>query len=328
MRAAARPSQQRESLGRGLVVEHAERLRVEAHGGRQHLALAGLLGGRGDPAQRPLTEIGWHLADHPELVRQLDRLAVVMGELVDHGRLGEVVGVLLALDVLGDPRMPLGPVDLGDGLVRDLAHEVGAEPPEVAVQHQDLLGHQGGEQVVEPVGAAEVALHLAQPVDRTGAADDRGVLQGGERFGVEGIQAGGHQTPEGVGQLVDAPGDAAITTPTVVVGPGPDEGHQLFEEERVAAAAVDEHLDHRRRWQAAGQRFEQLLGRLAVQWIDVQDEVVVPAWLGRPALGDLWPGGGDDRGRTMVEAREQVVEQGQHAVVGPVDVGQLQQQRA
>ena len=88
-----------------------------------------------------------------------------------------------------------------------------------------------------------------------------------------------------------------------------------------------EHLDASTA--AAGCRcsaLEQLLGGLAVQRVEVEDEVVVPARRGRPSLGRS--AGGRWRCTTSgraVEALEQVVDQREHAVVGPVEVGELQQ---
>src|SRR4029077_92497 len=101
----------------------------------------------------------------------------------------------------------------------------------------------------------------------------------GEGFGVERVQPGGDQAAERVRQLVDAAGAATLVASELTLGPRADESHQLLEEERVAATSVQQDLAHRRWREAAGQRFEQLLGRLPVERVDVQDEVVVPTRL-------------------------------------------------
>ena len=87
------------------------------------------------------------------------------------------------------------------------------------------------------------------------------------------------------------------------------ERDELLDEERVAAAAFEQEVDGLVVGVAAEQRAHELGGRVAVERIEVQRELVVLARRGRPAFVEAGPRGGDQHERPVVQPGEHAVAQ-------------------
>ena len=162
-----------------------------------------------------------HAVDRAELDHQLGGGGGVVGDVVDAVATGRHDG--------GDAGVALRPHPLGQCLVDDLTHDVAAELPALAVQ----LEKSGARQVVE-VGDAEVLTHLLgeprQRPDVLVVPEDGGVVEDRPLDGRQLVDAGGDEGPQRAGQLGR-------------VGAAGGQRRQLHQEQRVAAAAIDERLD-------------------------------------------------------------------------------------
>ena len=96
---------------------------------------------------------------------------------------------------------------------------------------------------------------------------------------------------------------------------------ELLEEERVAAAAVEHELAQVV-GDVGGEVVEQRGGRLAVERVEVEHELVVATDRRRPALEQRRAGGRQQHEREAGRALGEGVGQGEDGVVGPVEVGE------
>ena len=130
------------------------------------------------------------------------------------------------------------------------------------------------------------------------------------------------------------PCSVAGSTPMRAAAPGESEcldlAHQrdeLFDEERVAAAALEQEVEH-----VVGEVLAEQLpceaGRgLGVERVDVHDErVVVPAGQ-RPPLLEAGARGPDEHEREVAQALQQPFDQVEDEIVGPVEVGEREHER-
>ena len=97
---------------------------------------------------------------------------------------------------------------------------------------------------------------------------------------------------------------------------------ELLEEERVAAAAVEQRGPDGRLDVAGDERVEQLAGCFPLEWVEVDDHRVVPAGRHRPPLGERLAGGGHERDPLAAEAVGDGRDHVEDERVGPVQVAQ------
>ena len=100
------------------------------------------------------------------------------------------------------------------------------------------------------------------------------------------------------------------------------ERHQLLDEERVAAAAFEQELDRLVVGLAAEQCAHELGGRVAVERVEMERELVVPSRRRRPPVVEAGTRRGDEHEGLVVQAREHAVAQLERFVARPVQVGQ------
>ena len=134
------PAQQQvDPPGGGRAGDQAQRLAVEPLGDGQGLRHLGPAGRLLEPVERQRGDRGRDPLDRPQLGGQLGGGAVVEGHHVDQAGVGLAAVLDGAGEVVGDAVVAAGPVGLGQDAVGDLADEIGAERPVVAVDPQDLL---------------------------------------------------------------------------------------------------------------------------------------------------------------------------------------------
>ena len=171
--------------------------------------------------------------DPAELGDQLGGRGGVVGEVLD------LVEVLALLGGEGHRHagVALRTGALGERLVGDLAHDVAAEPPPAAVELEDPVGRQ-----LADVAGGELLLHrrgeLLEGHRRAARPEHGGVVDHGPPRRRQLVEAGGDQGPQRTRQVgLRRRADR--------------QGGELDEEQRVAAAAldeiVDEGVDRRRR---------------------------------------------------------------------------------
>ena len=131
------------------------------------------------------------------------------------------------------------------------------------------------------------------------------------------VEAGRHQTAEGVGQV----GRPRSVQP----------GDQLLQEERVAARPVEQLVGHtvvQRGQPVTGEGPEQLRRGRPPEGIEVDHDRVVPALRGRPTLGQLRARGGEHHERQPGRGLQQPADDVQHRLVRPMQVGKDHDDRA
>ena len=243
------------------------------------------------------------------------RDAVDRAELVDElGRGGEVVrglvdGLFAARrEHRRDDGVAAGPFGLGERAVRDLADELRLEVELVVLDDEEVAFGEIVEQParVGPAGEREDGR------DRPAGADDRAVFEQRPFRRFERVEPGGDEAVQRRRQLVEAIAVARLL----------HEGHELLDEERVAAAALEQELDGRVVGLAAEQRAHELGGRVAVERVEMQRELVVPARRGRPSVVEAGTRRGDEHEGLVVQPREHAVAQLERLVARPVQVGQ------
>ena len=234
----------------------------------------------------PFDQVVGHALHRTEIGHELSR----GGEMVGHGL--DEFGILL--DALGDRRrhtdVALRARRLRERAVRDVAHGVGSEtPPTLVVDHEETLGRERRERL-HGGSLAELVGEALQRAERTTRAEHRGVVDHLAFVGREAVEASLHETAQRARQ-----GGYALAA--VVAG---QERGQLLEEERIAAAAVDELVHDVVGQLLADEVVEQRRGRIAPEGIETQDHVVVFTDR-RPARGLLLPRGGEEDERARRE---------------------------
>ena len=174
-----------------------------------------------------------------------------------------------------DGGVTAGPLGFREGAVRDLADELRLEVEVVVRDGEEVAFGEVVEQLarVGPAGEGERPRRpiRSPPTIAQSSSSDRS-------RGLERVEPGRDEPVQRGGQLVQPVAVAGLL----------HEGDQLLDEERVAAAALEEELDRGIVGVAAHQRADEIGGRLAVERIEVQRELVVLARRGDPAL--LEPG--------------------------------------
>ena len=105
------------------------------------------------------------------------------------------------------------------------------------------------------------------------------------------------------------------------------ERDELFDEERVAAAAFEEQRHELGVGVAVEQRVHELAGGLLVERVELERDAVVLAGLGRPTRLDVGARGRDEHERAVAQAGEQAFAQLEGVVGGPVQVGEHEHER-
>ena len=200
------------------------------------------------------------------------------------------------------------------GRVGDVANERVLER-ELALAGERGSTADGGEQSLSTSAASGRSTptppsELADGLLPEALTDDRGGLQQPPLVGVERVEAGRQHRVDAVGQLPDA-GALLLAKPV----------DHLLGEQRVAAGPVRDLLGELASPGPAGQqRPDELLGLVARQRVERDRRRVPPAATpGRPALEQLVASQADDQHRAPPPAG-QVLDQVEHALVGPVDV--------
>ena len=303
--------------------EEAQPLGVEALGHDGDLGLVRSSGRPLEPQQGALGEVVGQPVDVAELVDQLGGAHVVERDPVDHHI---ALGVLVGLHPTGDAGVRSSPVGLGEGAVGDLADEVGAERPLLPLvapaEDEEILGLERLEHRPHVVDPEVLPGHHLDGHHRAAAPEHGTVVEDAPLVGREPVEAGGHQPAEGVGELDEA-GVGSLGRPVGAdharVGQQRDE---LLEEEGVAAAAGEQRVRELGAELGAGQLLEQQLRALGGERVE-RDHHQVVATVGRvPAILDDLARGGEDHEAAAGQAVEEGVDEVEHQIVGPVEVGE------
>ena len=153
--------------------------------------------------------------------------------------------------------------------------------------------------------------------DRTVGADHRAVFEQRALGRIERVEAGGEQAVQRGRHLADARRVARLL----------HEGDQLLDEERVAAAALEQQRRELGVGVAVEQRADELAGRLLVERVELERDAVVLAGLGRPAALDVGARGRDEHERPVAQPVEQPFAQVERLVGRPVEVRQHEHER-
>ena len=158
-----------------------------------------------------------------------------------------------------------------------------------------------------------------------GRADDRARLEHGPLSGVERVEARRHEAAQRHRDLGRAEGGQSLD----VDGPlrFADQCRQLLDEERVAAAAVAQHLHQLGRRPLGQEVTDEDRGGFAIERVEVDDGRVVAPGRRRPPVLQLGARRHRDDERERPEAHEEAVDQLEHLLVGPVEVGEHQDER-
>ena len=274
---------------------------------RPVLLVRGAFDGAEHEARAALGQVVGDALDVTELADQGRGPAVVVRELVDQAL--DAVGVGGGLrEQLGEVRVPARPLRLGEHPVRDLADELAAEGELTAVELHEVASAQHLECRVRTLRIGRERDH---ELDGSRRSHHRAVLERRAHRGVEGVEAGGDEAAER---------HREVGATAAVAGLGDDRG-ELLDEERVAAAAVDEERDQLGR-RVAEQRGGHRGAGFEVERLEVDRGGVVAARPGRPPLRELGPGRGREDERPVVQPGEEPVDEVEHGVVGPVEVGE------
>jgi hypothetical protein len=215
----------------------------------------------------------------------------------------------MALDPRRHTDMALDPRRLREGAVGDLTDELAAEGVEVALAGEQVLGQEPFERGLDGGLGQPVALpdHDLGGEAGEAPAEDRGVVEHEALVGRQRVEAGGHEAPQRVGNA----GAATLA----------QQRDQLLEEERVAAAAVEHELAQIV-GDVDGEAVEQLARRLPVEGLEVHDELGVAGDRRIPPLEQARPGGGEHDDALVRRPLGHRIDELEHGVVGPVEVGQ------
>ena len=179
---------------------------------------------------------------------------------------------------------------------------------------------------VDVDAAGEVLVDAAEVGDRAPAAEHRGVGEHGALVGAEAVEPGGHQPPQRVGQGVQlgrgAPrrrASAASRSPTSATSSSRKNGLPPLRSSSASrtSSGSDQPTSDSSSSEAAGASSGSRLTTMAL-WRPGPRV---------PALADALPGGGDEHVGPAGEPLEQHVDQLDDRGVGPVQVGQLDDDR-
>ena len=212
--------------------------------------------------------------------------------------------------------MAARPLTLRERRVRDLAHELGLEVVLVAVELED-------------VASLELAQHRRvaareQQRGRGGAvrADDREVLDDAAHLDGQCVESRRDQTVQCRRQRAEPFGAAVVRAVGLA-----HQCDELLDEEGVAAAAFLEERGHALVERPAVELTCQLRGRVGVERIEVQHGDVVMPGRRRPALLEIGARRREQHERKRAEPAQEPRERAEHEIVGPVDVGEHQDER-
>ena len=266
-------------------------------------------------------QVGRDALDATELADELRRDAEVIRDRVD----GFVV---VTAPTVGQPSseggMTPGPLGLGQRAVGDLADELGLEREFPVFENHEVTIGEGRQR---PFGPGD-RLGIAQPDDGfDGAArsDDRAVLEHGAINGRERVEPSRDQAAQGDGQVARIERAGAIG-PDGAVGVA-DERGELLDEQRVAAAAVPE-LGHELGGRVLLEmRFDERGGGVGVERIEVEHGGVVTTGRRCPMLLELGTGCGDEHEGKRAQRGEEPVDELEHDLVAPVQIGEDEHER-
>ena len=221
--------------------------------------------------------------------------------------------------------MTAGPFRLGQRRVGDVADHFGrervlvvAELDEVALG-QEVEGDVGVEGVVAPGG------ELADRVERAAGADDGAVLEHVALGRPQGVEPGRHQSLQRRGEVRG--GRAARPEP----GPVPPVSRSS-----AASSSTKNGLPPLRSWSSAmtssfGVLAQQLghqhLDGGGVEWLEGERDRVVAPGRGAPAFVELGARRGEQHERAGPEIVDEAVDEGEDEVIGPVQVGEHDDER-
>jgi hypothetical protein len=154
--------------------------------------------------------------------------------------------------------------------------------------------------------------HLGQRASPEHLADHGGVLEQSLAVGAQGVEAGGDQRLHRVG-------DSPLADEPAAVG---EQAHELLRVERVAACALEESLLRLRRQHRPLEQRSNQAGRLLIrEWGEVDPLRVAGVRAeGGVLLVQLRAGGAEDEQRHPLRPVSQVLEEGEHRLVRPVQV--------
>ena len=159
-----------------------------------------------------------------------------------------------------------GPLGLGERAVGDLTDQLGLEVEFVAVDDDEIPFREP----LEQPGRILPARERERGADRAAAADDRAVLEQRAFGRLECVEPGRDQAVQRGRQVPEAFGGCRARALRVL-----DVRDQLLDEERVAAAAFQQRVDHLVVGAALEQRVHELRGGRPVERIEMEHERVV-----------------------------------------------------
>ncbi len=215
--------------------------------------------------------------------------------------------------------MGLGPIALRERAVGDLSHDVGAEGPLLrladAGEDQHLLLLERAQDRADVLDAQVLLRHHLDRLVGPAAAEHRAVLEHASLLRREPVEPRRDEATERVGQvggLRPAADHAGLT----------EEGDQLLEEERVAAAALEQRSGQGVIEIDAGQLAQELRRGVRRERVEREQHRVVTTVRRPPPLLDGAPRGGQHHEPAGAEALEEGVDELEDDVVGPVEVGE------
>ena len=266
-------------------------------------------------------EVGRDAVDPTQLAHELRRDAKVIRDRVDRF-------VVVAAPSIGHPSSEGGmtPRSLGFGqrAVGDFADELGLERVLPVIEHHQVAVGEGRQR---PLGPRE-RLGVAQAddgFDGAARADDRAVLEDGAINGRERVEPSCDQPAQGDRQIARFERPRTVG-PDGAVGVA-DECRELLDEERVAAAAVPE-LGHELGGGVLLEVcFDERGGGVAVERVEMEDGGVVATGCRCPTLLELGTSSGDQHEGKRAERAEEPVDELEHDLVAPVQIGEDEHER-
>ena len=216
------------------------------------------------------------------------------------------------LEVLGDAVVPAESLVLGESGVGDLADDVAAERPVVTVEHEDVLGRQRLDETFDVGDGTERSRELVERHHRATRSPHRRILEHELLVRCQAVDPGSDQAAERVGDVTGVSTALAIA----------QQRGQLLEVERVAATSIEEHRADVLGDVGVEEGVEQLRGGAAFERVEVHDDGVLTTGPRRPPVEQGAARRRHEHERLTCEAFAHVVDEVEHLLVGPMQVGQ------
>ena len=263
--------------------------------------------------ERPLAEVVGDALDRPELGDELGDGAVVVRSALGVRTVGSA-GVLA--EPLGERRVASRPLGLREGAVRDRAHDLRRKAELTVVERDELAPVERDERILDVDHVAAPVDERPDRVDAARGADDRAVLEHRALDRTERVEPGGDEPAQRRRQLAGLQRRLGCFGTTLSQQCG-----ELLDEERVAARALAQERDELRIDIGPEELARERGDRVRVEWVEVEHREVVPTLRRAPSLEQLWTRRREEREGECAHPLDQSEEHFEHDVVGPVEVG-------